>query len=207
MYVEESGSPGSPAIDFMHGAGQSSREWRGHMAGLPGFHCLAPDLPGFGRSNRLAPTSKERIADLVAGLVEARVPAKRASVVGLSSGGMVIQALLDRYPDRIERAIIDGSPSFDTPRVGRGLMRLFLTALSPFIHTRPVMALFRDTHDTADLRAAPRQAFRRAVAECFTTYAVIGAPARPSSSLGRRRTGSDRLTRRWSRSCPVPRRA
>ena len=30
MYVEESGTPGSPAILFLHGLGQSSREWREH---------------------------------------------------------------------------------------------------------------------------------------------------------------------------------
>jgi hypothetical protein len=39
-----------------------------------------------------------------------------------------------------------------------------------------VLALFRDTHDPADLRVASRRAFRQAVSECFTTFAVIGAP-------------------------------
>ena len=175
MYVEESGTPGSPAIVFIHGAGQSGREWRGHMERLAGFHCLAPDLPGYGRSNRLEPASKERIADLVAELIETRVPARRASVVGISSGGMVIHALLDHHHDRVERAIIDGSPPYDAPRVARGLMRLFMTALSPLTHTRPVMALFRESHDPADLRAASRQAFRRGIAECFTTFAAIDA--------------------------------
>ena len=176
MYVEESGTPGAPAIVFIHGAGQSGREWRRHMATLAGFHCLAPDLPGFGRSSHLPSASKERIADLVAELIETRVPAKRASVIGISSAGMVIHALLDRHPDRVERAVIDGSPPYDAPRVGRALMRLFMTALSPFIHTRPVLAMFRETHDQADLRLASRPAFRRALEECFTTYATIGAP-------------------------------
>jgi pimeloyl-ACP methyl ester carboxylesterase len=176
MYVHESGTPGSPAIVFIHGAGQSGREWRGHMERLAGFHCLAPDLPGYGRSNRLVPSSKERIADLVAELIETRVPAGRASVVGISSAGTVIHALLERHPDRVERAIIDGSPPYDAPRAGRALMGLFMTALSPFIHTRPVLALFRDTHDPADLRVASRRAFRLALAECLTIHAAIDAP-------------------------------
>jgi hypothetical protein len=55
-------------------------------------------------------------------------------------------------------------------------MRLFVTALSPFIHTRPVLALLRETHDPADLHAASRRAFRQAVGECFTTFATISAP-------------------------------
>jgi pimeloyl-ACP methyl ester carboxylesterase len=175
MVIDESGTPGSQAIVFIHGAGQSGREWHGHMERLPDLYCLAPDLPGFGRSNRLAAATREQTADLLAELIETRVPARRASVVGISSAGMVIHALLARHPDHVERAIIDGSPPYDAPRVGRGLMRLSMTALSPFIHTRPVLSMFRETHDPGDLRAASRPAFRLALAECFTTYATIGA--------------------------------
>ena len=112
MYVEESGTPGAPAIVFIHGMGQSGRIWREHMARLTGFHCLAPDLPGFGRSNRLEPVSRGETADLVAALIETRVPARRAHVVGLSWGAVVIHALLDRHADVVDRAVIDGAPLF-----------------------------------------------------------------------------------------------
>ncbi len=80
------------------------------MERLTDFHCLAPDLPGFGRSSQLPSASFSQTADLVARLIEQRVPARRASVVGISSGGMIIHALLRRHPDRVERAIIDGTP-------------------------------------------------------------------------------------------------
>jgi pimeloyl-ACP methyl ester carboxylesterase len=164
MYVEESGTPGSPAIVFLHGGGQSGRIWRGHMERLSAFHCLAPDLPGFGQSNRLPAATLREIADLVAELIETRVPARRASVVSVSGAGAVVHALLDRHPDRVERAVLDGSPMFPyiAPRGVRFLMYLFLTALSPFMHTRPVTALFHETHDRADLRAASRRAILRA---------------------------------------------
>ena len=52
MHVEESGTPGSPAIVFIHGAGQSSREWQEHMRRLSELHCLAPDLPGGSMASR-----------------------------------------------------------------------------------------------------------------------------------------------------------
>ncbi len=70
MYVHESGTPGSPAIVFIHGMGQSGAIWREHRARLTAFHCLAPDLPGFGRSNRLPPASLRETADLVAALID-----------------------------------------------------------------------------------------------------------------------------------------
>ena len=38
MYVHESGTPGSPAVVFLHGAGASGRMWREHQAKLAGFH-------------------------------------------------------------------------------------------------------------------------------------------------------------------------
>jgi pimeloyl-ACP methyl ester carboxylesterase len=177
LHVEESGTPGSPAIVFIHGAGQSSREWRGHIDRLPGFHCLAPDLPGFGRSNHLGSATKERVADLLAGLIEERVPSKRASVVGISSGGLHIHALLDRYPDRVERAFIDGSPPFGTPRIGRAIMRLYAYVSAPFIHTRPGAALWRSTHDPDDLRVASRLEFGRVVGDCFGEFAAVDAPS------------------------------
>ena len=177
LYVEESGTPGSPAIVFIHGAGQSSREWRQHMDRLPGFHCLAPDLPGFGRSNHLGSATKEHVADVLARLIEERVPTKRASVVGISSGGLHIHALLDRHPDRVERAVIDGSPPYGTPRIGRAIMRLSAYVMAPFIHTRPGAALWRSTHDPDDLRVASRLEFGRVVGECFGEFAALDAPS------------------------------
>lgn len=99
MCVHESGTPGSPAVVFLHGAGASGRMWREHTARLAGrFHCLAPDLPGFGRSNQLASASVIESADLVAELIQRRVPPRRAHLVGLSWGGGVAHALLARHP-------------------------------------------------------------------------------------------------------------
>jgi pimeloyl-ACP methyl ester carboxylesterase len=176
MYVHESGTPGSPAIVFVHGMGQSGRIWREHMARLTAFHCLAPDLPGFGRSNRMPSASLGETADRIAELIEARVPARRAHVVGISWGGTVIHSLLDRHPDLVDRAVIDGAPLF-WPRGAGPLMLLVVTAVSPFLHTRPVTAFFHDVMDAEDLRVASRRAFRRVFAEGLHPTAAIGAPA------------------------------
>jgi pimeloyl-ACP methyl ester carboxylesterase len=171
MYIHEAGTPGAPAVVFLHGAGASGLMWRAHMARLQDrFHCLAPDLPGFGRSVGLDPLTVEQTADLVADLIRSRVPAGRASVVGLSWGGGVAHRLLARDPDLVDRAVIDCAGVL-TSR-GGSLFLLGIALVSPFLHTRPVVALFSriigmDEAGRADLRAASPRAFRRAFVEGF----------------------------------------
>ena len=171
MYVHESGAPGSPAVVFLHGAGASGWMWRNHAARLGDrFHCLAPDLPGFGRSNHLAPLTVDETADLIAELIETRVPGQRAHVVGLSWGGGVTHRLLARRPELVDRAIIDCAGVLAWR--GNPLVLLAITAVSPFLHTRPVVAMFSrmigmDEAGEEDLRKASRRAFRRAFVEGF----------------------------------------
>lgn len=66
MFVRESGTPGSPGVVFLYGVGNSSGMWVKHMTGLAGYHCLAPDLPGFGRSNHLPWKSRFDTTDMIA---------------------------------------------------------------------------------------------------------------------------------------------
>ena len=186
MYVDESGTPGAPAIVFIHGAGQSGRIWAEHMERLTEFHCLAADLPGFGHSNQLPAMSLAETADLLAELIEARIPTGRASVVGISSGGATIHHLLGRHPDRVERAIIDGAPAY--PRI-RAARRSFWSAMSMLLHTRLWKPIMGDVWDPADLRDASRRAFRRTVAECFRPFAVIDAPCPTLLVAGEKETG------------------
>jgi hypothetical protein len=45
IHVEESGTPGSPAVVFLHDAGASGRRWHGHMTRLQAsFHCLGEEV-------------------------------------------------------------------------------------------------------------------------------------------------------------------
>ena len=95
---------------FLHGAGASGLMWREHFNVLADrFHCLAPDLPGFGASRDLPFVSREVTSELVAELVEARAPAGRAHVVALSWGRGIAHELLARRPDLVDHVVIDGA--------------------------------------------------------------------------------------------------
>lgn len=170
VYVDESGTRGSPAVVFVHGGGPSGAMWRDHIDRLAGeFHCLVPDLPGFGRSNRLAPISLSQTADLVAELITGRVPAGRAHVVGLSYGGSVALALLARHPDVLDRVVIDGGCVI--PRWTDPFILAAITAVSPIVNT-PLAAAFLRRVGMRDLgvalRTASPAAFRRSWLEGYT---------------------------------------
>ena len=175
LYVHESGTPGAPAIVFLHADGASGRMWDRHMRRLAGYHCLAPDLPGHGRSNQLPWTSLDDTTQQVVGLIEERIPARQAHVVGLSLGGVVAHTLLAHRPELLDRVVIDGAGVL--PSRGVGLWKLGMALIAPLIHRKLVIsvlyrALGGDPDDPAgqaafavDLRAVSPSAFRRAFAD------------------------------------------
>lgn len=183
LYVHESGDPDSPAVVFLHGAAVSGAMWRDHMVALSGYHCLAPDMPGHGQSNDIPWRSLRQTADLVATMIETRVPSRKASVVGLSMGGAVTHVLLGRRPDLLDRVIIDGAGVLgwwgDFPFL------VGITAMAPFLHTSPVVEMLSRSvggmpeADKDDVRRASRMAFWRGFVESFSmrlTPAELTAP-------------------------------
>ena len=71
--------------------------------------------------------------------------------------------------------MIDGAGLL--PWWGGGPFLAAITAVTPFLHTRPVVALFggfigMDEEGRTDLRAASRRAFRRAFVEGFHVRAL-----------------------------------
>ena len=172
MHVRESGPPGSPAMVFLHGVGNSGAMWEEHMAKLEGFHCLAPDLPGFGLSNKQPWTSRIDVTDRIAELIRTRVPEHGAHVVGLSLGGSIAHTLRARHPDFVNRVLIDGCgvlPWWGTPLIKAGV-----AAISPFLHTKAVIGVVGnafgfDDETRAEMRAASPRAFRKGFAEANVT--------------------------------------
>lgn len=146
--------------------------WRDHMSRLTGFHCLAPDLPGHGRSNRQQWVSLEATASHVADLIDTRVPARRAHVVGLSVGGAVAHTLVATRPDLLERVLIDGAGVL--PWLGRIPFLAGIALITPFLHTQPVIGMLSRSvgripeADQAEMRIASRRAFFRSYRDALS---------------------------------------
>jgi pimeloyl-ACP methyl ester carboxylesterase len=144
--------------------------WSDLMAGLPAYHCLAPDLPGHGRSRAIAWTSRAESARLVARLIEERATGGTAHVVGLSLGGSIALELLATRPDLLDHVIVDGCGVLRSPITGP--MKVGVALISPFLRFAPVARLigraFGVTRGSAldafvaQIQAADARSFRRA---------------------------------------------
>ena len=89
------------AIVFLHGHPFSRAMWAAQLEALSDeFRVVAPDLPGYGESAPVAATLPMRgFADSVVELLDA-LSVARATIVGLSMGGLVAMELGLAHPDR-----------------------------------------------------------------------------------------------------------
>lgn len=172
LYYESRGK--GPAVVFVHGGLVDSRLWDEQMKPLSKrFRVVRYDLRGFGRSNaepvRFWPTE-----DLRALLDYLKI--EKATVVGLSLGGIVGADFALEHPERVERLVLVGSGlrGFKTEpdekaaaarRVGasEGAERYF----EAFLHS-DLLAGLRD-------RPRAREAMRRMMVENYKAIAYISA--------------------------------
>ncbi len=100
---------GAPVI-FLHGEPTWSYLWRKVIPPVrdAGFRCIAPDLPGFGRSDKpidLGWYSYDRHTASIATLLE-ELDLRGATIVVHDWGGPIGLRLAVEQPDRIERMVI-----------------------------------------------------------------------------------------------------
>jgi pimeloyl-ACP methyl ester carboxylesterase len=172
LFVYESGKQHDKTILFLHGSGSNSNMWLKHIAALDStFHCLAPDFPGHGKSNHIEWTNLDEVADVMAELIKTKGHSK-VHVVGLSLGGSLIYKLLDRYPDLIDKAIIDGASAF--PIKGSAFVIFGVTITSPLLKTNMMMKIMAKSLGIPneeyaafkeDIKMVSRKSFRRAMSQ------------------------------------------
>jgi len=103
-----------PALLLLHGLGGSHDDWRRQVPEFAGrYRVIAPDLRGFGDSERREPFTVQQHARDAAGLLEA-CGARRAHVVGLSMGGAVAMELALATPERVSGLVlVNTAPGFE----------------------------------------------------------------------------------------------
>lgn len=133
LRVLQTGEPGQPALLFLHGSGPgvtAGSNWRGVLDVLgEGFHCIAPDILGFGDSSYpdpqplgFAAQAEVRIDALFALLDTLGV--ERAILVGNSMGGMYSLRMTQLRPELVAGLVLMGSGGMPGLQPTPGLVKL-----------------------------------------------------------------------------------
>lgn len=109
LFIQEAGPTDAPTLIFLHGGGGAGWMWKAQIEALANdFHCLVPDLPGHGRSDRIGFTIEDATQQ-IENLILKRAHQGTAAVIGLSLGAQVLVQLLAVAPQVVNRALISSA--------------------------------------------------------------------------------------------------
>jgi len=119
IHVTEAGPADGPPVILAHGFPELSYSWRHQIPVLAdaGYHVLAPDQRGYGRSSQPAEVEVYDIVHLTDDLVALidDVGRDTAAIVGHDWGSMVVWGLAQRAPERVA-----GVVGMSVPFIPRG---------------------------------------------------------------------------------------
>ncbi|HTP53261.1 MAG TPA: alpha/beta hydrolase [Anaeromyxobacteraceae bacterium] len=105
------GPEAGPLVLLLHGFPELSRSWRRQVRALSraGYRAVAPDLRGYGETEKRGPYDLETLARDVREIVRS-LGRERAVVVGHDWGGAVAWAVSSYHPEAVERLVAMSCP-------------------------------------------------------------------------------------------------
>jgi len=116
FYCLEAGEPSLPLVLLCHGFPELAYSWRNQIdvIAAAGFHVVAPDMPGYGRSDKPdVAYDIEFLSGCLASLIGA-LGHERAVLAGHDWGGLIVWQFARLYPERTAGVIGVNTP--DLPR-------------------------------------------------------------------------------------------
>ena len=109
LHTVEAGAPDAPVVVLAHGFPELAYSWRHQIPVLAaaGYHVLAPDQRGYGRSTRPADIADYNIGALsgdLVGLLD-HVGAEKAVFIGHDWGASVVWSSAQLHPDRVAAVV------------------------------------------------------------------------------------------------------
>jgi pimeloyl-ACP methyl ester carboxylesterase len=141
------GSPGIPLV-LIHGLGDRAESWSPqiHALAVAGFHVYAPDLLGYGRSDRPDITCSIPVETAAVTAFLQALNIGHADVAGWSMGGWIATEVALEHPELVDRLVLEDSAGIRfqatfarnlfTPTDEAGLHRL-MAMLSPHPRAMP----------------------------------------------------------------------
>ena len=151
----DSGQEDLPTVVLVHGLSVSSRYMLPTARCLaPDYHVHAPDLPGFGKSDKPRHVlDVGELADALVGYMDV-AGIERAPMIANSLGCQIVVDVALRYPERLERGVLIG-PTIDP--AGRTVLQQFWRLLLDSLR-EPLPQQFVVLSDY--LKAGPRRTLR-----------------------------------------------
>lgn len=119
IHYNEAGDPAAPALVLLHGSGPGASGWSNFKTNIVAlaehFRVIAPDMPGWGKSDPVGRDSMDHAAAAVQ-LLDA-LGIEKAAFVGNSMGGITTLRLATEHPDRVTHAITMGPGSGPQPKI------------------------------------------------------------------------------------------
>jgi pimeloyl-ACP methyl ester carboxylesterase len=140
VHYQTAGNPSAPVLVLVHGFASSTLVWSRVLLELAakGFRVIAPDLIGFGYSEkpRTLDYTIAAQAQMVSGLLN-QLEINNAVIIGSSYGAAVAATIALDYPDRVVKLILVGAVTNNEPTKYM-VMRLFSSPvvgdiISPFL--------------------------------------------------------------------------
>lgn len=117
IFYREAGSKDAPTILLLHGYPTSSHMFRNLMIDLGDeYHLLAPDYPGYGRSEQPAMAdfeyTFENMAKIVEGFLE-KMEVEKFSIYLMDYGAPIGYRIAHKYPERVEALIVQNGNAYE----------------------------------------------------------------------------------------------
>jgi len=106
-----------PPVLFLHALGASSRYFAGRLGPLPAmYHCVMPDLLGFGRSPKpdVAYTIEDHLSTLHRTLDRLSLTEQPIVVIGHSLGAILAAEYAARYPAHVRGLVLISLPCYQS---------------------------------------------------------------------------------------------
>jgi pimeloyl-ACP methyl ester carboxylesterase len=169
LFAVEEGPATGPMVLLVHGWPEFWWSWRFQLPalGAAGYHAVAVDLPGYGRSDKPERDvyDEEWVNTCLAG-VGAALGHQRVVIVGHDWGGLLVWPFARRFPERTA-----GVVGVNTPDLPHGSMSVVQLLRIAFPDQPPYIVQFQEY--------GPAEHFLSADVESWLRFVYIGASSHP----------------------------
>lgn len=138
LHMFDTGGEDKPPVLLLHGIGDEADTWHSLLPLICTTHrAVAPDLPGFGRSDKPRVRYTTPFFTAVVDELLEVLSLPRVTLVGHSNGAVIAQSFALDHPQRVERLVLVGGAMLSKETsLNLGLLLFLLPGVGEWMYTR-----------------------------------------------------------------------